>query len=202
MDDKEIMERLSEYFELLNPSSSYIISFSPFFVNQASSSLMKYMVDQRGKSGLYICIGRPHIFIERILSSKNVNSKNIIFMDMAMHIGKRSHGGGSNKIEISEGDGELDVPGTFKLFRYDQELKSIKFTDIDLVVLDNVTELEVYNNPDQIREFLKVFLDAANKLKKGLILYNFKTGKNNGLVQTAEDMGIDHIEIPDSVLKD
>jgi len=202
MDEMDIMKRLTEYFELLNPSSSYLISFSPFFVNQASSSLMKYMVNERGKSGLYVCIGRPHIFIEKIFSSRNVDSRSITFMDMALHIGgKKDRFGNNSRIDLPE-ERKMELPARFRLFRHDQELKSVSFDDIDFVCIDNLTELFVYNSREQIGEFIKSFFDITKEMNKGLFLYDLKSVNSASIMEWAEEMGIEQIEIPDSVLRD
>jgi hypothetical protein len=202
MSGEDITGKLSEYFDLLNPSSSYVISFSQFFANNASLAMMKYLEKIWGKNTLYVCIGRPHIFIEKILSSQGVNSRHITFMDMAMYIGRNQPGKeDSTRIVIEEGGEEFQVPAIYKLFRFDQELRSFDLGDIDLVILDNISELGVYNNPEQIRKFLEVYLDLSRNHGKGLFLYHFKGIPDGHLMDTIKDMGMEIIEIPDSVLK-
>lgn len=203
MNEEDIKAVLSEYFELLDPSSRYLISLSPYFVNHVSTSLLDHLVNSRGKSCLYICIGRPHIFIGKILSNRGIDLRKITFMDMALHIGQPANGEKDRNSIVVDNEGEgLKVPAIFKLFRFDQEIVKVDIRDFDMIVIDNLTELSMYNNREQIEDFIDLFHSAASKCGKGLFLYRVNTGREDYLVSISAEAGIEHLEIPDRVIRE
>ncbi len=188
--------KVSEYLDLINPSLEHMVTFSPFFTNQLSVELISSMTVQRKLRTLYICIGRPHIFVQKMLMTRGINIKDIYFMDMVLHVCRDGSMAKAPVISIPGSDGPLELPTVFKLYRVDQEVGSLSIGDIDLMVLDNVSELRTYNSDQQIRTFLGLLHDLSRKTGKGLILLHLDNRPNDGMRVLAEGMSINTLTIP------
>jgi len=193
--------RIEEYLELLNPSSEYLLSFSPFFINHVSVELMTDMLVNRKKAVLYICVGRPHIFVQKILMNRGVSTRSIHFMDMVLYVCRDSSKPSSSKIILDENGSPLEIPTIFKLFKVDQEIDRLSLDDVDLLVLDNLSELRTYNNDDQIRRFMELLLRISREKGKGLVIFHLNNRPDNGLRNLIESMNIEVLEIPNEVFQ-
>jgi len=188
--------KVSEYLDLLNPSSEHMVTFSPFFTNQMSVELIRSMTVIRRARVLYICIGRPHIFVQKMLMNRGINIKDIYFMDMVLHVCREGGRSKAPVIHVPDSKEPLELPTVFKLYRVDQELSSLSLDDIELMVLDNVSELRTYNSDQQIRTFLGLLHGLSQKTGKGLILLHLDNRPNDGMRELAEGMSIHTLAIP------
>jgi len=191
----------SEYFEMLNPTSRYFLSFSPFFINRVSIELMSCLINERNKLALYICIGRPHIFVQKILISRGIPSRNIYFMDMVPYISSDYFKPNSSKLYLADGGEPLKLPPIFKLYRIDQEVASLALSNIDIVIVDNISELSTFNTQNQISSFLETLYNACRSLKKGLLLFHLDDKPNDGLVKMASSLGLETLALPNDAFR-
>ena len=187
----DIPLKLSEYLDLLSMESRYLLSFSPFFVNHFSAHLMSYLVNKRNQKVLYICIGRPHIFVQKLLKNRGVPIRGIHFMDMVLGISGRATGQGKQMILYGESGEEVEIPMIYKLFKVDQEIDHLSLTDVDLVILDNISELRTYSNDDRVRSLLEMLNDIWEKTGKGLMIYHINNRPNDGVGEIASEMGLE-----------
>lgn len=196
MDEVEIPSKLQEYFDLLRHDSQYMLTFSPFFINHFAVNLISDFVVNRKKALLYMCVGRPHMFVQKILQNRGVTTRNLHFMDMVLYVCRQSDKPNKTKIYFNEEGEVLDLPTVYKVFKVDQEVEDLKMDDIDIIILDNISELRTYNNDDQIESFLSILKSVSDKTKNGLLLLRFNNKPNDGLEQMGENLGIESLEIP------
>lgn len=188
-------ERIREYIELLDPRGKYIISFSPFFINHISVELMTEMVAKKKLSILYLCIGRPHIFVQKILKNRGISHRSIYFMDMILHVCRECDQPNPSRIIIDDEGLELDLPTIFKLYRVDQELYQMKLDNVDLVVIDNLSELRTYNTNEQTAGFLKILQNVCDQKNIGLFMLHLNNRPGDGIPDLAVEMGSELVEM-------
>jgi hypothetical protein len=196
MNDDHIPFKLVEYLDLLSTNSRYLLSFSPFFVNHFSSYLMSYLIKQRKHRVLYICVGRPHIFVQKLLKNRGIPIRDVHFMDMVLGISGRPMGATAQRLTYGESNEELKIPMIYKLFKVDQEIDELTLDNIDLVILDNVTELRTYSNDDRVRSLLGILNDIWKKAGKGLMVYHINNRPQDGVTDIAAEMGLEILQIP------
>jgi hypothetical protein len=199
MGENKIPKKLVEYLELLSSNSKYLLSFSPFFVNHFSAHLMSYMINEKKDRILYICIGRPHIFIQKLLQNRGVPIRTIHFMDMVLGISSRGSGNEAPEITSPNDDGFLEMPMHYKLFKVDQEERSLSLDDVDLVILDNITELRTYNNDDGVRSLLELLNSIWDKAGKGLMVLHINNRPDDGIDRLSKEIGLELVKIPNDV---
>ncbi|MEA3558079.1 MAG: hypothetical protein U9R75_02395 [Candidatus Thermoplasmatota archaeon] len=201
MEQAEIPSKLQEYFDLLRVDSQYLLTFSPFFINHLSVHLMSDLVVNRKKAILYICVGRPHMFVQKILHNRGVTTKDLHFMDMVLYVCRKTEAPNKTKISFSEKGDILDLPTIYKIYRIDQEVENLTLEKIDLIVLDNISELRTYNNDEQIRSFLSILKEVSERTKSGLLIFRFNNKQNDGLEKICEGLGVESLEIPNGSFK-
>ena len=87
----------------------------------------------------------------------------------------------------------------YKLFKVDQEINHLSLNDIDLVILDNISELRTYSNDDRVRVLLELLNRIWEKDGKGLMIFHINNRPNDGVEEIASEMGLEIIEIPNDV---
>ncbi len=198
---EQASSRIMEYIDLLNMSSEYLLSFSPFFINHVSVDLMTEVLLNRKRSVLYICVGRPHLFVQKILMNRGVSTRSIHFMDMVLYVCREMNRQNPSKIFL-DGEGQpLEIPTIFKLFRVDQEVEQLSIDDVDLLILDNLSELRTYNNDEQIKTFLKLLHNISSSKGKGLILLHLNNRPGDGIPELVRSMGIEVLDIPNDAFR-
>jgi hypothetical protein len=193
--------RIMEYIDLLNPSSRYLLTFSPFFINHVSVEIMTDMLINRKKSVLYICVGRPHIFVQKILMNRGVSTRSIHFMDMVLYVCRELDRPNPSKIFLDEEGEPVEMPTIYKLFKVDQEVERLSIDDVDLMILDNLSELRTYNNDDQIRKFLELLNSISTNKGKGLLLFHLNNRPGDGIPDLVKSMNIEMLDIPNDAFR-
>ncbi|MFO8051541.1 MAG: hypothetical protein R6V01_07580 [Thermoplasmatota archaeon] len=201
MNEVEIPSRVQEYFDLLRPDSQYLLTFSPFFINHLSVHLMSHLVVDKKKTILYMCVGRPHMFVQKILQTKNITTKDVYFMDMVLYVCRKTETSNRTKLYLRDNGEPLDLPTVYKMYRVDQEPEDLFLDDIDVIILDNISELRTYNNDEQIKEFISILFDVSNKTNTGLLIFRLDSRPSDGLETICENIGIETLEIPNESFK-
>jgi hypothetical protein len=199
MNEEDIPFKLREYLDLLSTSSRYLLSFSPFFVNHLSAYLMSYLIHTKNQRVLYICVGRPHIFVQKLLKNRGIPIRNIIFMDAVLGISGRSSIQSRQSITYEDDREKLDIPIIYKLFKVDQEIDHMSLSNIDMVILDNISELRTYSNDDRVRSLLNILTDVGDRTGKGLMIYHINNRPDDGVEEIASEMGLELLRIPNEV---
>ncbi len=199
MNGNEIPQKLLEYLDLLSTNSRYLLSFSPFFVNHFSAHLMSYLVNVKKIRILYICVGRPHIFIQKLLQNREVPIRSIHFMDIVLGVSGRSSGKNVPEVILTNDGETLDIPMVYKLYKVDQEVDSLSLEDVDLVVLDNISELRTYSNDERVRSLLEMLNSIWENAGKGLMVLHINNRPGDGVDELSSEMGLDIVNIPNDV---
>ncbi|MFW3146297.1 MAG: hypothetical protein ACMUIE_05750 [Thermoplasmatota archaeon] len=201
MKNETIPPKLQEYIEQLDTGSRYLLSFSPFFINHTSLNLITDMVVGRKKSILYICVGRPHIFIQKMLQNRGVGIRDIHFMDMVLYVGRKSRSTIKTAIYFNKEGEIIDLPTIYKLFKVDQEVDELFLDDVDLIILDNISELRTYNQDQQISEFLDLLREVSDKSGAGQIILRFNTKPKDGIPEMCTSRGLEPLDLPNDLFQ-
>lgn len=199
MNGNDIPQKLMEYLDLLSTNSRYLLSFSPFFVNHLSAHLMSYLVSIKKKRILYICVGRPHIFVQKLLQNRDVPIRNIHFMDIVLGVSGRGTGQNGPFIVITEDGDPIDIPMVYKLYKVDQEVDILNLEDVDIVAMDNISELRTYSNDDRVMSIIEVLNGIWKKAGKGLMVFHINNRPDDGVKELAVETGLEVVEIPNDV---
>lgn len=193
MSAEEAPADLQSLLSGIGSSSPCVISFSPFFMNQLSTHLMEHQVDDLGMNALYICVGRPHIFIKKLLMSRGVKVRNIHFMELTLSTGIRT----GSQCRIMDDTGPIEVPATFNLFRSDVEIQELNLSDVNVIVLDNLYEICIFNSDEKVENFV-CFLKGISE-RNGIVLELLQL-RQPGAAKGGMDlpgMGFKMVDVPD-----
>ena len=201
MDENTIPPKLAEYMELLSPNSRYVLSFSPFFVNHLSVSLVSHLVTNTKKRILYICIGRPHIFVQKMLQNRAVPIRSIYFMDMVLGVARRPRSPDEGGLFFPDDGSSVEFQSLYKIFKVDQEVDRLSLDEIDLVVFDNISELRTYNNDDRVRSIVELLTGIWERAGKGLFILHINNRPNDGISELSSEIGLEMVNVPNDVFK-
>ena len=81
----------------------------------------------------------------------------------------------------------------------DQEIDHLTLDDIDMVILDNISELRTYSNDERVKSLLDLLNEIWEKSGKGLMIYHINNRPNDGVGEIASEMGLEILEIPNYV---
>jgi hypothetical protein len=87
------------------------------------------------------------------------------------------------------------------LFKVDQEIDNLSLENIDIIILDNITELRTYTNDERVRSILQILNRIWERSKKGLMVFHVQNQPNDGVGEIASDLGLETIQIPNEVFK-
>ncbi|MGA1820181.1 MAG: hypothetical protein ACMUHU_04140 [Thermoplasmatota archaeon] len=201
MDENTTPAKLSKYLELLSPGSRYVLSFSPFFVNHLSVSLVSHLVVNTRKRILYVCIGRPHIFIQKMLQNRSVPIRNIHFMDMVLGVARRPRSPEEGGLFFPDDGSNVEFQGLYKIFKVDQEVDRLSLDEIDLIVFDNISELRTYNNDDRVRSMVELLARISDRAGKGIFILHINNRPNDGISELTSEIGFETVNVPNDVFK-
>jgi hypothetical protein len=199
MNEYGIPNKLMEYLDLLSTNSRYVLSFSPFFINHFSAHLMSYLINIKKKSVLYICVGRPHIFIQKLLQNREVPIRSIHFMDLVLGSTIQSMNRRRPQLYLNEGGQELNIPHVFKLYKIDQEIVSLSLDEVDLVVLDNISELRTYSNDERVTHVISLLNHIYENSSKGLVVLHINNRPDDGMEELSRENDLEMVNIPNDV---
>ncbi len=133
--------------------------------------------------------------------NRGVSTRSIHFMDMVLYVCREMNRQNPSKIFL-DGEGQpMEMPTIFKLFRVDQEVEKLSIDDVDLLILDNLSELRTYNNDEQIKTFLKLLHNISSSKGKGLILLHLNNRPGDGIPELVRSMGIEVLDIPNDAFR-
>ena len=201
MESDTIPPKLLQYLDLLSPGSRYVLSFSPFFVNHFSVTLVSHLVSSLRKRVLYVCVGRPHIFVQKMLQNRSVPIRNIYFMDMVLGVARRPRPEKDEGLFFADDGSSVDIPSIYKLFKVDQEVDVLTLDEVDVVILDNVSELRTYNNDDRVRSMLELLNEIWKRDARGIFLMHLNNRPNDGVKKISGELGFETLEIPNDVFQ-
>lgn len=186
---------IRSHIEMLDPLKKYLINFSPFFINQIPAELLKEMVVEKRRSVLYICVGRPHVFVQKSLKNRGVSPSSIYFMDMILKEDLNNKEPGNSRFTFGASERNLDLSIKFDLFKDDREITEMDLDKIDMMIIDNLSELRTHKSIEQIESFIRVFSGIADMKKNGLFMLHLNNMPGDGIPEIADSIDAEIIDI-------
>lgn len=192
--DPAFSQELKDFLNLISPSSKYVMVTNPFNVVPLSVALAKRFVVEENKGLLYICSGRPHIFPQKLFQKWEIPLKRIYFMDVVLYM-KGSIRDSRNPPIKTDGQ-SLQIPRVYRLFRVDQEAEEMNMSEVDLIIIDNLTEFLHFNTMKEAEQFVDSISEPASNLRKGMIIILLKTEGYEEVAEALKKKGFVEVTVP------
>jgi len=189
-----ITEDLQDYLKLLSPRSKYVLVVPPFNVVPLSVAVARRIVVDEGRNVLYICAGRPHIFPQKLFQRWEIPLKNIYFMDTILYM--KGPAPTEKLPPITAGKKEIKLPRVYRLFRVDQEVSSLSLSDVDVIILDNITEFLHYNSLDDTLSFIDTLHKPVAEMMKGFYIIMLNTPGYQKVLRPLKESGFVEASVP------
>ncbi|MCD6111418.1 MAG: hypothetical protein J7K08_07080 [Thermoplasmata archaeon] len=187
-------QELQDFLNLISPRSKYVMVTNPFNVVPLSVALAKRFVVEENKGLLYICSGRPHIFPQKLFQRWEIPLKKIYFMDIVLYMKGSTRGEKNPPIKTDKGI--IQIPRVYRLFRVDQEADGLNMSEVDLIIIDNLTEFLHFNTLEEAERFVDSISEPASDLMKGLIVILFKTEGHRQAAEALKKKGFVEVTVP------
>lgn len=192
--DPAFSQEMKDFLNLISPSAKYVLVTNPFNVVPLSVALARKFVVDENRGLLYICSGRPHIFPQKLFQRWEVPLKRIYFMDVVLYMKGAIRDLRNPPIRA---DGEaLKIPRVYRLFRVDQEVEGMDLSEVDLIILDNLTEFLHFNTLVEAEQFLDSLNKPISRLKKGMIIILLKAEGYEEVTAVLKERGFVEVEVP------
>ena len=127
--------------------------------------IFRYLVNERGMSGIIICVNRSPNYYANLFFTRGINLKKVGFVNVGF---KKCKIKGVKITEAGEPDDLLSI-----IMTTIKSVKSMKRKNVEkevFVILDSITTLLMYNNMKRIGRFLHDLNVRLRDLKVGFIL--------------------------------
>lgn len=169
---------VNEKDQLLAHSINTILdddSFSSLYVLNAKFTntvrvdlvLLKVFLEVKHRKGLMITIDRPHQYVSHLMQLHGVDQTDLTFLDaISMHAADTK--GGAVVPELQKGPFQIDtLPEYLANATHDGLEPVIDTSNIEFVIIDNVSILQTYNTMDSIKRFLERYVEVSQSLRDG-----------------------------------
>jgi len=123
--------------------------------------LLKYLVNELGLKGVYICLERPSSYIEKLLRGRDVNLDNIILLDAISKVS-----GDQSTCEVATTE-LMETP--FSKEFLERVLGTgtgnsvMELEDIDFVIIDSLSVMSCYIDDESLIHLLETLSESSIK---------------------------------------
>ncbi len=147
-------------------SSLYLLNAKYTSIVRVDLVLLKVFLEEKHKRGIMVTIDRPHQYVSHLLQLHGVDQANLTFVDViSSHAADTK--GGAVAPEFSRGPFQI---GTLPEFLMNppsvSSVTTAKPSDMDFVILDNVSTLLNYNSMDSVMEFFRKYSEVTRMLRE------------------------------------
>ena len=139
-----------------------LISIRSKFNARLNIMLLKYLVNDLGLKGVYICLERPSYYIEKLLRGRDVNLDNIVLLDAISKVS-----GDQSTCELAATE-MMDTPFSKEFLRRilgtGTGTSIMDLEDMDFVIIDSLSVLSCYIDDESLIHLLES-LGTASKIK-------------------------------------
>lgn len=137
------------------------------FRTRMNLMLLKFYLLERKARGLFITFDRPHQYMSRLLDINKINQEKLTYIDAVSLIsGEVSQGTGKN-VRFVKGPYQI---GLFKNLvgrcfnPTDPSRQIVDINNIDFIIIDDITALSIYNEHEEVEEFVDNFFAFSDSL--------------------------------------
>lgn len=129
--------------------------------------LLKYLLQNKKKTGLFITFDRPHQYISKLLKLNNITQENLFYIDAVSLISGESSKHGGINVKFMNGPYQISIFKNLVGRGFGPERKmtpAIDLKDIGFIMIDDISALEVYNDSSAVKEFVCNFYSVVDNL--------------------------------------
>ena len=138
-------------------SVTTIIVDSPLYL-KTSIDVLKFLVDEKRLSGVYVTVNRPYSNIETTLQTNEVDLSKLFFIDAVTNMAVQTSNRTENCLYVASPESLTDIS-----IALDQTINAS--SQKDFMFFDSLSALLIYNNVDTVSKYLHVLTIKMRVLK-------------------------------------
>ena len=162
-DDLKLMKILLNHIVDLANGNKMLFSVDYGHIAKTNLILLKGLLEDLQKKGLFVTVDRPHQYMEHLLRMHKINYTNLFFLDtITTFSGAISDKNiNINNVTILDSPFQIDLlPELFSHSNKNIGLKNqIDITGLEFILIDNVASMLNYNDLETVENFLKKYFD-------------------------------------------
>ena len=170
----EILTGIGKTIYSMEGSSQKNLMVITDFANRGliNLQLLKFFLQERTQTGVFITFDRPHQYISKLLKYNNINQEGLTFVDaISLISGETSQNTGIN-VQFMKGPYQIGIFKNLVARGFGFEGKSrpeIELKDLDFIMIDDIAALTVYNDMASVKNFITTFLSTVEQLNTFLV---------------------------------
>ena len=168
INDKLYGEITNIIFKMESLNHRKLLFISDFqFRTKMNLMLLKFFLEDKKQRGLFITFDRPHQYISKILKNHNIDQEKLTFIDAVSFISGEVSQGRGKSVRFVRGPYQI---GLFKNLvgrcfnSKDVSKQIVDIKDIDFIMIDDISALSIYNEMDEVKEFIENFYGFVDSL--------------------------------------
>jgi hypothetical protein len=125
------------------------------------------LLDVRRLRGLFIVVDRPYQYMAALLKAHGIDQRNLTYIDMITNLSRIVFCEGES-VKFTNGPFQVDLISDAFLIGYSathMQKPIIDLTEIDFVLVDNISTMLAYNPLSRVETFIKNFLTNLQRQK-------------------------------------
>ena len=163
--DLQLVKAITTEIEVDGTAAIYVLSAKYTNLVRVNLVLLKSLLDEKRKKGVIITIDRPHQYISHLLQLHGIDQTHLTFID-AISTHSADTKAGSVAAEFQKGPFQIEGLPEFLFSPSALKLDPmVDMSQVEFIVIDNVSTLLTYNTMEAIRKFLSKYSELASGLK-------------------------------------
>lgn len=162
--------------------------------------LLRGLSQERGMTGVFISVDRPHQYIVHLLTMHQIRAENLMFIDAISRFSADCKVAPAN-VGFVDGPFHIDrLPSAMGEWASGNNGKSVKLQECGFAIIDNLSALLTYNSFNSVEAFLNNFvgvLESSGNVMAPLIVDSEKSGM---LYETARGLCKSEVRFKDTAL--
>jgi hypothetical protein len=142
-----------------------LLSVKYNMINKINLILLKALICEQGRRGLFVTVDRPHKYMEYLLDINKVQRDRLQFLDIISRFSGESQAAGGS---AAEGGTPFGVGDLLHIMESggggrDPRVSSIDFGLLDFVMIDNLSAMLSYNELGDVASFIQSYLRLVER---------------------------------------
>jgi hypothetical protein len=198
MNDKDLrqMQGLMESLEKNGLKGAVVLDVPSTQFVRINLMLLKGLSEDRGLTGMFISVDRPHQYIVHRLSMHQIKAGGLIFIDAISRFSADSKVAAAN-VGFVDGPFHIDrLPTAMSQWEKGNGSKT-KLSDCKFAIIDNLSSLLTYNSFASVELFLRSFVKALDSSGNVIVPLLIDSQKSMLLYEVARSISREEIRVID-----
>ncbi len=134
-------------------------------INKINLIILRALVQEQGKRGLFVTVDRPHKYMEYLLDLNKIPKDGLIFLDV---ISRFSGESSSPRCDVASNASPFKISELMDLMESggggsDARVASIDFGLLDFVMIDNLGAMLAYNELEDVSAFIQRYMKLIER---------------------------------------